>query len=149
MLHEKLYLSLYLNKIIWNVDAKYNSLMQFYVSQYINQLIFNCFKIIILPTITRQDTIIINNVVLTVSQHSCFSLINVVLHIILIANIFHLLLAELSHTEFFFSFLLTLQSQNENVDTMYKQGVRAKSSFQNHMQVSAAHGLELTRSRIM
>lgn len=27
MLHEKLYLSLYLNKIIWNVDAKYNSLM--------------------------------------------------------------------------------------------------------------------------
>lgn len=27
MFHEKLYLSLYLNEIIWNADAKYNSLM--------------------------------------------------------------------------------------------------------------------------
>lgn len=32
-----------------------------------------------------------------------------------------------------------------NVDTVYKQEGRAKSSSQNHMQDSVAHGLELTQ----
>lgn len=35
MFHDKLYLRLYLNEIIWNADVKYNSLMYFYVLPYI------------------------------------------------------------------------------------------------------------------
>lgn len=44
MFHENLYLRLYLNKTIWNADVKYNSLMYFHVSQYIN---LNHFKLLL------------------------------------------------------------------------------------------------------
>lgn len=42
MFHKKLYLRLYLNEITWKADVKDNSLMYFYVSQYIN---LNQFKL--------------------------------------------------------------------------------------------------------
>lgn len=44
MFHEKLCLRLYLNEITWNADVKYNSLMYFYVSQYIK---LNHFKLLL------------------------------------------------------------------------------------------------------
>lgn len=43
MFHEKLYLKLYLSEIEWNAGERYNSLMYFYVSQYI--LLYN-FKLL-------------------------------------------------------------------------------------------------------
>lgn len=36
MFHEKLYLRLFLNEVRWNAGERYNSLMYFYVSQYIH-----------------------------------------------------------------------------------------------------------------
>ena len=44
MFHEKLYLRLYFNEITWNADVKYNSLMYFYVSQYVK---LNHFKLLL------------------------------------------------------------------------------------------------------
>lgn len=53
---------------------------------------------------------------------------------------------ELSRTLIFYSLC---SHKMRNVDTVYKQEFRAKSSSGNHMQDSVAHGLELTHSRVM
>ena len=61
----------------------------------------------------------------------------------------HLPFAEFSELCCTLIFYSHCSHKMRNVDTVYKQEVRAKSSSQNHMQDLVAHGLELTHSRIM
>lgn len=74
MFHEKLCLRLCLNEITWNADVKYNSLMYFYVSQYIN---LNHFKLLlnyylVNNKLTRHGDY--KNVVLEVKKSTLFFL---------------------------------------------------------------------------
>ena len=74
MFHDKLYLRLYLNEITWNADVKYNSLMYFYVSQYIK---LSRIKLLLNHNLVNNKTNKtqgFNNVVLEVKKKEFFFL---------------------------------------------------------------------------
>lgn len=72
MFHDKSYLRLYSNEITWNADVKYNSLMYFYVSQYIK---LSCIKLLLNHNLVNNKTNKtqgFNNVVLEVKKKKRF-----------------------------------------------------------------------------
>lgn len=72
MFHDKSYLRLYSNEITWNADVKYNSLMYFYVSQYIK---LSCIKLLLNHNLVNNKTNKtqgFNNVVLEVKKKKDF-----------------------------------------------------------------------------